>query len=69
MTHRFSSPLARDLFALGAESLQPFRPVIAPDDADDELNEASYLREEDHRNKYDARFDEMDRRDRAGPQR
>lgn len=68
MTRRFTTSLARDLFALGAESLQPFRPVIAPDDAD-ELNEASELREEDHRRKYDARFDEMDRRDRAGPQR
>lgn len=39
------------------ESLEPL----------DEINEDSYLREEDAKARYDARMAEMDRKDEAGP--
>jgi hypothetical protein len=44
-------------------------PEELPNDNDprDEINEADELRAEDARRKYDARMEEMDRRDRAGP--
>ena len=62
--HRFNSPLARDLFALGVASMQ----AMQPPETEEEINEAAELREEDRRNKVAARFAEMDRRDRSGPQ-
>lgn len=40
---------------------------LQPDSKEDEINEAEYLREEDRRIKVQARYAEMDRRDRAGP--
>jgi hypothetical protein len=41
--------------------------MTADPEFDRDLNEASTLREEDSRARYDARMEELDRRDRAGP--
>lgn len=40
---------------------------IEPEEPSEELNEAATLREEESRARYDARMEELDRRDRAGP--
>ncbi len=60
--HKFSGPLARDLFALGVENMLEARRAAEREEA-----EREELRAEDRAANTPDRFAAMDRRDRSGP--